>query len=99
MTWGHVACGGDSSAVQNQLKDVHCIQASSYAFAALLGDGSVVTWGADACDSSAVQHHLKNVQHIQASNAAFAAFLDDGTVVRCGMFSPVVGAAVLRTNN
>ena len=46
-----------SSAVQGQLKHVQQIQASLRAFAAILGDGSVVTWGpADhGGDSSAVQ--------------------------------------------
>ena len=39
------------------------------AFAAILGDGSVVTWGDAECggDSRAVQGQLKNVQQIQAS--------------------------------
>ena len=37
--------GGRSSAVQHQLKDVQQIQASSTAFAAILSDGSAVTWG------------------------------------------------------
>ena len=43
------------------------------AFAALLCDRSVVTWG-DASrggDSSAVREQLKNVQQIQASQRAF----------------------------
>ena len=42
------------------------------AFAAILDDGSVVTWGdADSGgDSSAVQHQLSNVQQIQARMAA-----------------------------
>ena len=47
------------------------------AFAAILGDGSVVTWG-DARfggDSSAVQDQLRDVQQIQASHHAFAAIL------------------------
>ena len=50
------------------------IQASGRAFAAILGDGSVVTWGnADyGGDSSAVQNQLKNVQPIQASHNALA---------------------------
>ena len=47
VTWGGPGFGGDSSAVQEQLRDVQQIQASSGAFAAILGDGSVVTW-ADA---------------------------------------------------
>ena len=40
------------------------VEATGWAFAAILGDGSVVTWG-DARhgrDSSAVQDQLKNVQ-------------------------------------
>ena len=44
-TWGAAKCGGDSSAVQHQLKDVQQVQATVDAFAAILGDGSVVTWG------------------------------------------------------
>ena len=63
VTWGIAGNGGDSSAVQEQLKNVQQIQASSGAFAAILGDGSVVTWGhADyGGDSSAVQDQLRNV--------------------------------------
>ena len=56
----------------DQLKNVQQIQASSGTFAAVLGDGSVVTWG-DAehgGDSSAVQDQLKNFQQIQASSDA-----------------------------
>ena len=37
-------CGGHSSGVQEQLKNVQQIQASDGAFAAVLDDGSVVTW-------------------------------------------------------
>ena len=62
---------------EEQLKNVQQIQASFGAFAAILGDGSVVTWG-HVClggDSSAVQEQLKNVKQIQASFNAFAAIL------------------------
>ena len=45
VTWGSTFQGGDSSVVQDQLKNVQQIQASAYAFAAILADGSVVTWG------------------------------------------------------
>ena len=56
------------------------------AFAAILGDGSVVTWGDANCggDSSAVQDTLTNVQQIQAARFAFAAILGDGSVVTWG---------------
>ena len=55
-------------------------------FAAILADGSVVTWGdADGGgDSSAVGDQLKGVQHIQATQRAFAAILEDGSVVTWG---------------
>ena len=68
VTWGHAALGGDSSAVQDQLKNVQQIQASPGAFAAVLDDGSVVTWGgaAKGGESTAVWDQLKNVQQIQA---------------------------------
>ena len=46
VTWGGKDYGGDSSAVQHQLKSgVVEISAASAAFAALRADGSVVTWG------------------------------------------------------
>ena len=79
-------CGGDSSAVQDQLKGVQQIQATDGAFAAILEDGSVVTWGDADCggDSSAVQDQLKGVQQIQATSEAFAAILEDGSVVTWG---------------
>ena len=75
VTWGYGAIGGDSSVVQDQLRDVQQIQASNGAFAAILGDGSVVTWGNafHGGDSSAVQDQLRDVQKIQASYMAFAA--------------------------
>ena len=49
MTRGHAGSGGDSSAVQDQLKNVQQIQACKDAFAAILGHGSVVTWGDARC--------------------------------------------------
>ena len=86
VTWGSAKYGGDSSAVQDQLKGVMQIQASEQAFAAILEDGTVVTWGrADVGgDSSAVQDQLRGVMQIQASEQAFAAILEDGTVVTWG---------------
>ena len=45
VTWGDADCGGDSSAVQDQLRGVQQMQAGGYAFAAILADGSVVTLG------------------------------------------------------
>eukprot|EP00434_Breviolum_minutum_P033555 symbB.v1.2.029692.t1/scaffold3283.1/size59811/3 len=84
VTWGDACSGGDK--VQDQLRGVQQIQATHYAFAAILEDGSVVTWGvphSGSC-SSAVQDQLKGVQKIQAANYAFAAILGDGSVVTWG---------------
>ena len=64
--------------------------ATGAAFAAILGDASVVTWGdsADGGDSSAMQDRLTKVQQIRAaagvSASAFAAILDDGSVATWG---------------
>ena len=72
--------------MQEKLQDVQQIQAAQAAFAAILGDGSVVTWGHDdfGGNSHAVQGQLKDVQQIQASLHAFAAILGDGSVVTWG---------------
>ena len=61
------------------------IQSTTGAFAAGLGDGSVVTWGSrdGGGDSSAVKDQLKNVQQIQSSGNAFAAIL--GGWIRCDL--------------
>eukprot|EP00435_Cladocopium_sp_Y103_P058822 s62_g20.t2 len=52
--------GGDSSAVEHLLFDVRCVCPSSYAFAALKNDGSVVCWGCASAggDCSAVQDNM-----------------------------------------
>ena len=49
--------------MQDQLKGVQQVQASYGAFAAILTDGSVVTWGDERYggDSHAVQDQLKGV--------------------------------------
>ena len=81
--------------MQDQLKNVQQIQATDSAFAAILGDGSVVTWGRDdhGGDSSAVQDRMQNVQHMQATKnsfgSAFAASLGDGVML------PLVVTALL----
>ena len=62
MTWGG-GSGGDSSSVQDRLGNVPQVQATCAAFAAILADGSVVTWGnpANGGDSSAVQDQLAHL--------------------------------------
>ena len=85
-TWGSPGVGGDSSAVQDQLRSVQQVRATWWACAAILADGSVVTWGnpGGGGDISAVQDELRNVQQVQATYRAFAAILADGSVVIWG---------------
>ena len=72
--------------MQDQLRNVHHIKAAERAFAAILADGSVVTWGhaPSGGDSSSVQERLKNVEQISGCYNAFAAILGDGSVVTWG---------------
>ena len=63
------------------------IQASYVAFAAILGDGSIATWGNQGRggDSSSVPDQLKSVQQIQFSRrGAFAAIPGNGSVITFG---------------
>ena len=74
-------------AVQDQLNNVQQIKATGRAFAAILFDGSVVTWG-DAergGNSSELQEQLQSVQQIQATAFAFAAIIGGGFVVTSGL--------------
>ena len=62
------------------------IQASQRAFAAILTDRSVGSWGEVnfGGDSFDVRDQLKCVQHIQASYHAFAVIVSDGSVATWG---------------
>ena len=73
ITWGQPDKGGDSSRVQDQLRNVQQICGSGRAFAAILADRSVVTWGDPKCggDSSRVQDQLRNVQQIRGTALCF----------------------------
>jgi hypothetical protein len=79
--WGDPRHGGDSSAIQDQLRlrGVQEVQATESAFAAIL-DGSVVTWGNPGLGGNRTAQ-LRNVQQIQATTNAFAAILEDSSVV------------------
>ncbi|CAE7390522.1 THUMPD2 [Symbiodinium natans] len=86
-SWGDKRCGsGNSSSVQDRLKNVQEVQASQHAFAALLSDGSVVSWGLTAFGGSSkpVDKLLKDVRQVQATRYAFAALLANGSVVTWG---------------
>ena len=78
--------------MQDQLKRMQLIQASYYAFAAILTDGSVVAWGNEeyGAQSRAVQDQLKGGQLMQASYYAVAALLTDGSVVTCSVVAAVM---------
>ena len=65
-------CGG-TSVIEGQADQAAC--------AAVLGDGSVVTWGHH---EFRVKVQLENVVDIQASFGAFAAILADGSAVTWG---------------
>ena len=71
---------------RDKLTGVKHIQSTAAAFAAIMEDGSVVTWGNAyrGGHSSAVQDQLKGVEQIQATGGAFAAILEDGSVVTWG---------------
>eukprot|EP00435_Cladocopium_sp_Y103_P036316 s62_g9.t1 len=86
VTWGDPNQGGDSSRVQDHLRNVQQICGTGTAFAAILADGSVVTWGDSnhGGDSFRVQDQLRNVQQICGTFLAFAAILADGSVVTWG---------------
>ena len=62
------------------------LEASGYAFAALLPDASVVTWGNRYYGGSRkeVQDHLKDVIRLKASARAFAALVDGCRLVTWG---------------
>ncbi len=81
--WGDQEC---ADIAREDLWGVQHVQATSRAFAAVLSDGRVVTYGdADlGGDSSRVQSQLSDVLQIQAPNGAFAAILADGSVVSWG---------------
>ena len=63
--------------MQHQLKNVQAIQATYSAFAAILFDGSVVTWGQARCGGR-LTHALRNIVQIASSHNTFHALSRDG---------------------
>ena len=84
VTWGNPSCGGNATMT---FGTVHQVQATSAAFAAVLTDGMVATWGHQTYggDNILVEDQLINVQQIQSTHAAFAAIKSDGSVVTWGL--------------
>lgn len=64
------------------------VVASNAAFAALLADGSVISWGHEDCggDSSSVASQLYDIVHIAGSFSNFAAIRSDGVVISWGQY-------------
>jgi len=94
VVWGHPSYGGLlPSDVSHQLVDgIRAVYSTSYSFAALKDDGSVVTWGTFMHPN--VQARTPSLlgtgtQTIRASRHAFAALQSDGSVVAWG--SPAFG--------
>ena len=63
-----------------------CACANFAPFAALLADGSVVSWGHEDCggDSSSVSSQLYDIVHIAGSFSNFAAIRSDDVVISWG---------------
>ena len=92
VTWGRPDSGGDSSEVQDRLRHVQQVHATSFVFVAILADGSVVTWGDpdvhpdfqwDLSDPT-VQDQLRSAKQIQSTRGALAAILVDGSILAEG---------------
>ena len=84
MAWGRSGYGGDSTAVQDQLRNVLQICGSAHGFVAILADGTLVTWGRPnfGGDSTSVQHQLMFGKSVQT--VLFLPFLANGKVVTWG---------------
>eukprot|EP00435_Cladocopium_sp_Y103_P059267 s48_g21.t1 len=78
VCWGDAKSGGDCRAVQSRLQGVQKIRASGAAFAALLQNGDVVTWGSSVADQ------LHHIQQIKSSGDAFVAVRDDAQLICWG---------------
>ena len=100
VTWGSAPDGGDSRAVQDQLKNVRRIQAAARAFAAVVSNRSVVAWGHAHFGGStvAVQDQLKTVQQIQVSDGAFAASFGTDLSLPGVMLALVLTVVLCRTS-
>ncbi|CAL1143364.1 unnamed protein product [Cladocopium goreaui] len=83
ISWGSNGAG-DSGSVHAQLVDVVDLAGTAGAFAALLENQEVVTWGDSTLGGDASSVSLRGVRQIQATAMAFGALKEDGTVVTWG---------------
>eukprot|EP00434_Breviolum_minutum_P019353 symbB.v1.2.017059.t2/scaffold1320.1/size125405/2 len=87
MTWGQSNMTDKDYTVLQSLRDVRDLAFSDYAFAALLEDGHVTTWGLAVCGGelpAEVQSELYDIRFLCANHAAFAALRQDGQVLVWG---------------
>ena len=82
MVWGDAHCGGCSDAVQGRLRTAQQVQASGSAFAAILGDVSVVTWGAAVSGGDC--YAMQQLKKCSRFKPLTVLLLGDGSVVTCG---------------
>eukprot|EP00439_Symbiodinium_sp_Y106_P061737 s1045_g9.t1 len=69
---------------EDKLKNVKQIQASQSAYAAILANGTMVSWGASCSLGDRAVYELQEVRQVHAGQNAFAALLADGSVVTWG---------------
>lgn len=83
ITWGGASPGGQRP-FDLGARRLHGVVGSNAAFAGILEDDTVVTWGAhDECEGfDKVKHELFDVESLCSSSGAFAALRRDGAV-RC----------------
>eukprot|EP00913_Durusdinium_trenchii_P017391 g16349.t1 len=90
VSWGSRRLGGDSSRVQQELRDVEQIQASGGAFAAIRADGQVITWGDSSMGGKTgwLENAVRESQivhpYLHTPRGGFAALRMDGTVESWG---------------
>ena len=83
-TWGDVLDGGNSAAVRDQLRGVQKIQATGYAFAAIVEDGSVITWEALAVTVQQFKISWRVCSRFRPHTLRLLPFLEDGSVITSG---------------
>jgi hypothetical protein len=87
-----IDCPIDAGTIEN----CTCInEVGTQAFAALLNNGTVITWGrADiGGDSTTIKHKLVNIEFLYSNKSGFSALSHEGKVVTWGHWSLVDDSA------
>jgi hypothetical protein len=77
---GHSDYGGDSSNVKDQLINIKEIYSTFNAFAAVLNNGTVITWGNPKYGGNSSTVTLTNITKIYSTYGAFAAVDTAGNI-------------------